>query len=96
MFEGLTLSQMVSTYPVMVMVKTKLPAEPGLWERLQKTAGAWWPEATVDRLDGIKWIWPDRWIHVRPSNIEPILRILAEAPTLSQGQELVEELRQRV
>jgi len=33
----------------------------------------------IDTQDGIKFIWRDRWVHLRPSNTEPIIRIYAEA-----------------
>jgi phosphomannomutase len=33
--------------------------------------------------------WPDRWVHVRPSNTEPILRLIAEAPDEQAARELV-------
>ena len=48
---------------------------------------------SVDRQDGVRLDWPDRWVHVRPSNTEPILRIIAEARTQSEAQELVEQVR---
>jgi len=35
----------------------------------------------IDEQDGIKFIWSDRWVHLRPSNTEPIIRIYAEAAT---------------
>ncbi|MBI1897318.1 MAG: phosphoglucosamine mutase [Acidobacteria bacterium] len=38
-----------------------------------------YPEASADRRDGLKLLWPDKWIHVRASNTEPLLRIAAES-----------------
>jgi len=94
--EKKSLSEMVQTYPAAVMVKTKISAAPGLWESLISKAGEWWPDAEVNRLDGLKWIWSDRWIHLRPSNTEPIIRILAEAPSEAEGKRLIDELTQRI
>jgi phosphomannomutase len=37
------------------------------------------PEADLDRSDGLKVLLPEGWIHVRASNTEPLLRIAAEA-----------------
>ena len=34
----------------------------------------------IDTQDGIRIDWPDAWVHARPSNTEPIMRIIAEAP----------------
>ena len=38
-------------------------------------------DATIDDRDGLRLSWPDRWLHLRASNTEPILRAIAEAPT---------------
>ena len=38
------------------------------------------PEATTDRLDGLTVDLGDRWLNIRPSNTEPVLRLNAEAP----------------
>jgi phosphomannomutase len=46
------------------------------------------PEATVSRVDGLRLDWPDRWLIVRGSNTEPIVRAIAEAPTAAAAAEL--------
>ena len=52
-----------------------------------------WPDARANRDDGLRLDWPDRWVHVRPSNTEPIVRVIAEAPTEALARELVERSR---
>ena len=37
------------------------------------------PGAAADRSDGLKLTWPSRWVHIRASNTEPLLRLAAEA-----------------
>jgi phosphomannomutase len=91
--EKKTLSEKVATYPPAAMVKAKIPANEGTWERIEARATKLWPEATLDRMDGLKWIWKDRWLHLRSSNTEPILRIIAEAPSREEAQRLVDSLR---
>ena len=55
------------------------------------------PEATVDATDGLRVEWPDgRWVHVRPSGTEPILRIVAEAPQERGAIELVDWVEGRI
>jgi phosphomannomutase len=45
--------------------------------------------ATADRLDGLRFDWPDgAWLLVRPSNTEPIVRAIAEAPTAARAESL--------
>ncbi len=50
----------------------------------------------VDRQDGLRLDWPEqrRWAHLRPSGTEPIVRIIAEAPTHDEAAQLVESLRE--
>ncbi|BBO31852.1 phosphoglucosamine mutase [Lacipirellula parvula] len=49
------------------------------------------PNATADRLDGLRLDWPNgAWLLVRPSNTEPIVRAIAEAPTMEEARELCE------
>jgi phosphomannomutase len=89
---GKKLSQLVAELPTYHIVKDKytLPRErlPGLFEALTKR----WPEASVNREDGLRLDWQDRWLHVRPSNTEPIVRVIAEAPGAADAQGLCREV----
>lgn len=48
-------------------------------------------EARADRLDGLRLDWPDKWLLVRASNTEPIVRAIAEARNLAEAQQLCDE-----
>jgi phosphomannomutase len=52
--------------------------------------------AEADRRDGVKLSWADRWIHIRGSNTEPIIRIMAEAPTEREAEALINAARERL
>jgi phosphomannomutase len=47
------------------------------------------PDAEADERDGLRLAWGDRWLHVRPSGTEPIVRLIAEAPAPSDAEALV-------
>ena len=47
----------------------------------------------INKIDGIKFIWPNKWIHIRKSNTEPIIRIFAEAKTHEEVDELINTLK---
>tara|TARA_B100000427_G_scaffold153284_1_gene127655 strand:+ start:2814 stop:4148 length:1335 start_codon:yes stop_codon:yes gene_type:complete len=47
----------------------------------------------INTDDGIKFSWPEKWIHIRRSNTEPIIRIFAEAKTESQVNNLIQTLK---
>jgi phosphomannomutase len=51
-----------------------------------------WSGAAANRIDGLRLDWQDRWVHVRPSNTEPIVRVIAEAPTELEAKRLCGEV----
>ena len=54
------------------------------------------PSATVNDIDGVKIDFPDRWVHLRKSNTEPIIRVYSEAQTMEQADELAKRLMEVV
>jgi phosphomannomutase len=92
---GNSLSDLVRDQPNYVIVKDKLPRDAGSLEdafgKLEKKLAA--PDA--DRQDGLRLAWPSerRWLHLRASGTEPILRIIAEAPDEKGARELVSQAR---
>jgi len=52
--------------------------------------------AETNRLDGLKLDFADSWVHLRPSNTEPIVRIYAEAPSQEQAEALASELKHEI
>lgn len=87
--EGGTISRMRDRIPSYAISKQKLPmAAREMAPALRRMAYEFRGEE-IDRTDGLKVIWPDRWIQARPSNTEPIIRITAEAPTDADARALV-------
>jgi len=86
------LSDLVAELPSYAIVKDKYAIDrqqlSALFDRLKGR----WPEAKTDSTDGLRVAWPDRWVHVRASNTEPIVRVIAEAPALEQAQALCREV----
>jgi len=54
------------------------------------------PDAEADTQDGLRLTWPDRWVHIRPSGTEPIVRVIAEAPSAAEAEKLVRDCRKPV
>ncbi|GAG33470.1 unnamed protein product, partial [marine sediment metagenome] len=42
----------------------------------------------IDTTDGLKLLFPNHWVHIRPSNTEPIIRVIAEASSKQQADEI--------
>ena len=54
------------------------------------------PQAKVNDIDGVKIDFPDKWVHLRKSNTEPIVRVYSEAQTMAEADELGKKLMQVV
>ncbi len=94
---GKTVSELVAAAPRYVIVKDKV--QRGAGDREQWLAEVYaalrrrFPDAAADTRDGLRLAWADRWLHVRASNTEPIIRLIAEAPTGAAAAGLIEEGR---
>ena len=92
--ENKSLSDIVASYPRYSIVKDKLdrPAAPldAVYASLKKV----FADAEVDTQDGLRLTWADRWVHVRPSGTEPIVRVIAEAPTVEEATALIAKCRE--
>ncbi len=87
---GLKISQLADELPRYAIVKTKIAVPP---ERVPAALDALlrrFPEAQAGRMDGLRLDWPGRWLLVRPSNTEPIVRAIAEAATEAEARGLCE------
>ena len=85
---GVTVAELVGASPRYTIVKAKGPRGPELgrlYDRLRRR----FTDATADDRDGLRLSWADRWLHIRPSGTEPIVRLIAEAPTSSEAEALV-------
>jgi len=91
--DNTSLSQIVSGLPRYSIVKDKLDRPNASLDTVYDALRAAFPGAAADTQDGLRLSWPDRWVHVRPSGTEPIVRVIAEAPTSREALELVRRSR---
>jgi len=92
--EARALSAIVDSLPRYVIVKDKLARPDASLDTVYAALRAAFPDAVVDLQDGLRLSWADRWVHVRPSGTEPIVRVIAEAPTEAAARELVRRSRE--
>jgi phosphomannomutase len=84
-------SQLAAELPRYEIVKTKLTVPR---ERISSAFDAverHFSDAQPDRLDGLRLDWPGKWLLVRASNTEPIVRAIAEAPSQAEAERLCRE-----
>ncbi len=77
---GGSIGEQAEALPSYEIRKTVLSADPFDRDALEKRLADALGECSIDRRDGIRFDWKDRWLHVRASNTEPVVRIIAEAP----------------
>lgn len=86
---GLKVSDIVNSSPRYAIVKTKVARPRGALDAWYAALRKALPGATADEQDGLRLALADRWIHVRPSGTEPVVRIIAEAPGRAMAEELI-------
>jgi phosphomannomutase len=91
---GRTLSAIVGELPRYAIVKDKLERPKASLESVYSSLRKVFSDARADTQDGLRLAWKDRWLHVRPSGTEPIVRVIAEAPTEKEARQLVQRARE--
>ena len=96
---GKRISELAANIPTTVMLKRYVPVAPQLlFSRLNdvrhKIQDA--RATSIDFSDGIKLTWPDGWVHIRASNTESMLRVIAEADDEARAHELFDWAWDRV
>jgi phosphomannomutase len=90
---GKKCSEIRSQYPAYTISKNKIELQPNMNvpEIMQKMA-AKYSDYEVNTIDGVKIDFPDGWVHLRPSNTEPIIRIYAEAQSEEHAASLANQI----
>ncbi len=86
-------SELVASLPQLSIVKDKIELDTARLPQLFQLLTTEIKDASVSRQDGLKLEWSDRWLLVRGSNTEPIVRFIAEAPSVAEAQALCDHAR---
>jgi phosphomannomutase len=87
----LPIATLADELPRYEIVKTKIPVPPAGVEAALDALEHHFSDAEFDRMDGLRLDWPGRWLLVRASNTEPIVRAVAEAATQAEARRLCDE-----
>ena len=98
--KGCTASELRKTFPDYQIAKNRIDLTPetdvdAILVKVKEMFAAD-TSAKVNDIDGVKIDFPDRWVHLRKSNTEPIIRVYSEAQTMAQADELGKKLMQVV
>ena len=90
----LTVSELRATYPDYYISKNKVELSPSIdVDNILKQVAINFKDQIVNTIDGVKIDFPDKWVHLRKSNTEAIIRIYAEAQTMEIANSLVGEIQ---
>ncbi|WP_372775802.1 phosphoglucosamine mutase [Mangrovibacterium sp.] len=94
---GLKCSELRETYPDFFISKNKIELTPEIDVDavLVKMYEKYQHEEVTD-IDGVKIDFANKWVHLRKSNTEPIIRIYAEAPTMAEADQLAQSIIQDI
>ena len=86
---GKKASEMRAMYPNYYIAKNRIDLNPGtdIYGILQRVKEMYKNEQVTD-IDGVKIDFPDKWVHLRKSNTEPIIRVYSEAATMEEADAL--------
>ena len=96
--EKQTVSELRATYPEYYIAKQKIELTPDIdVDAILKAVKDQFSAYDVTDIDGVKIDFPDRWVHLRKSNTEPIIRIYSEASSMKEaeaaGAEIIEIIK---
>lgn len=90
---GKPISGLVAEIPAYTMIKTKFECSKDRIARVLKAVAEKYRNERISDVDGVRVDLPDGWAHIRGSNTEPIIRIIAEATTPARADGLVAEMK---
>ena len=93
---GLTVSQLRATYPNYFIAKNRIDLQPSTdVDAILKKVKEMYTGKTgisVNDIDGVKIDFPEKWVHLRKSNTEPIIRVYSEAATMDAADKIGKEI----
>lgn len=87
--EGMKVSELRATYPNYFIAKNRIDLTPETdVDAILAKVKALYKDEEINDIDGVKIDFPDKWVHLRKSNTEPIIRVYSEASTMAEADEL--------
>ena len=91
--KNMKVSELRKTYPAYFISKQKIELSPAIdVDAILKQVEEKFASEKVNTIDGVKIDFPEKWVHLRKSNTEPIIRIYAEAKSMQEADELGQEI----
>ena len=90
---GKKMSELPATYPSYFMAKNRIDLTPETdVDAILEKVKDMYKDEEVNDIDGVKIDFPDKWVHLRKSNTEPIIRVYSEATTQAEAEEIGQKI----
>ena len=91
--EGKKVSELRATYPNYFIAKNRIDLTPETdVDAILAKVKEMYKNEEINDIDGVKIEFPDKWVHLRKSNTEPIIRVYSEASTMEEADELGKQI----
>lgn len=91
--EGKKVSELRATYPNYFIAKNRIDLTPETdVDAILAKVKEMYKNEEINDIDGVKIDFPDKWVHLRKSNTEPIIRVYSEASTMEEAEELGKQI----
>jgi len=87
---GRSIHELRGAIPSYAMLKTRIATRPRDVPVALRRLREAFADGRLDEIDGVKILWSDRWLQARASNTEPIIRLIAEAPTERDARDMIQ------
>ncbi len=95
--KGIKVSELRKQYPNYCIAKNRIDLTPSTdIDAILSKVKEMFKDQQVNDIDGVKIDFPDKWVHLRKSNTEPIIRVYSEAATMEEADALGKQLMQVV
>jgi len=91
--EGKKVSELRATYPNYFIAKNRIDLTPETdVDAILAKVKELYKNEEINDIDGVKIDFPDKWVHLRKSNTEPIIRVYSEASTMEAADEIGKQI----
>jgi phosphomannomutase len=91
--KGMKTSELRATYPPYQIAKNRIDLTAGTdVDSILEKVKELYKDQEVNDIDGVKIDFPDKWVHLRKSNTEPIIRVYSEASTMEAADQLGKDI----
>ncbi|MBL7084475.1 MAG: phosphoglucosamine mutase [Candidatus Aminicenantes bacterium] len=94
---GKTISELQKEVPKYYMIKDRIEGtQEQAYRLMRQLKKKYWNKGELSLMDGLKIQFDNYWIHIRPSNTEPIIRLIVEAKSQEVAEKIAKQFKKEI